>query len=85
MEKISKPSISRIARRAGVKSISEECYETIRNLIGMELTSIVKNIILMNNHNQTKTIMVKDVYDTLHLMDYNVTQSNDLNTDSCLK
>lgn len=85
MEKISKPSISRIARRAGVKSISEECYETIRNLIGMELTSIVKNIILMNNHNQTKTIMVKDVYDTLHLMNYNVTQSNDLNTDSCLK
>ena len=85
MEKISKPSINRLARRAGVKSISEDCYDTIRNLIGMELTNIVKNIILMNSHNQTKTIMVKDVYDTLHLMNYNVTQSNDLNKSTCLK
>lgn len=85
MEKISKPSINRLARRAGVKSISEECYDTIRNLIGMELTNIVKNVILMNSHNQTKTIMVKDVYDALHLMNYNVTQSNDLNKSTCLK
>ena len=85
MEKISKSSINRLARRAGVKSISEDCYETIRNLIGMELTNIVKNIIVINSHNQTKTIMVKDVYDSLHLMNYNVTQSNDLNTNSCLK
>ncbi len=85
MEKISKPSINRLARRAGVKSISEDCYETVRNLIGMELTNIIKNIIVINNHNQTKTIMVKDVYDSLHLMNYNVTQSNDLNTNSCLK
>ena len=85
MEKISKPSINRLARRAGVKSISEDCYDTIRNLIGMELTNIIKNVILMNSHNQTKTIMVKDVYDALHLMNYNVTQSNDLNKNTCLK
>ena len=85
MEKISKPSINRLARRAGVKSISEDCYETIRNLIGMELTNIIKNIIVINSHNQTKTIMVKDVYDSLHLMNYNVAQYNDLNTNSCLK
>ena len=57
MEKISKPSINRLARRAGVKSISEDCYDTIRNLIGMELTNIVKNVILINSHNQTKTII----------------------------
>jgi histone H3/H4 len=85
MEKISKPSINRLARRAGVKSISEDCYDTIRNLIGMELTNIVKNVLLINSHNQTKTIMVKDIYDTLHLMNYNITQSSELNTNSCLK
>ena len=85
MEKISKPSINRLARRSGVKSISEDCYSTIRNLIGMELTNIVKNVILMNSHNQTKTIMVKDIYDALTLMNYNVTQSNDLGTNTCLK
>ncbi len=85
MEKLSKPSINRLAKRAGVKSISEDCYDTIRNLIGMELTNIIKNTLLMNSHNQTKTIMVKDIYDTLHLMEYNITQSNELNTNSCLK
>ena len=42
MEKITKSSINRIARRAGVKSISDDCCDTIRNLIGMELNNIIK-------------------------------------------
>lgn len=82
MEKITKPSINRIARRAGVKSLSDECYDTIRNLMGMELNNIIKNVLVVN---QTKTIMVKDVYDTLQLMNHNVAQSNDLKTNLCLK
>jgi histone H3/H4 len=85
MERITKPSINRLARRSGVKSLSDDCYDTIRNLIGMELDNIVKNVIVVNSQNQTKTIMVKDVYDTLHLMGYNITESFDLNTSSCEK
>lgn len=85
MDRITKPSINRLARRAGVKSISEDCYDTIRNLIGMELDNIVKNTIVVNSQNQTKTIMVKDVYDTLHLLRYNITESCELNTNSCEK
>lgn len=82
MEKISKSSINRLSRRAGVKSLSEDCFDTIRNLMGMELNNIVKTVLIVNN---TKTIMVKDVYNTLHIMNYKITQSKDLNTNSCLK
>jgi histone H3/H4 len=82
MEKISKSSINRLARRAGVKSLSEDCFDTVRNLIGMELNDVIKTILIVNN---TKTIMVKDVYDALHIMNYKITQSNNLNTNSCLK
>ena len=82
MEKISKPSINRIARRAGVKSVSEDCFDTIRNLIGMELNTIIKTVLIVN---QTKTVMVKDVYDALHLLNYNTSQSTELNTGSSHK
>ena len=85
MEKLTKPSINRLAKRAGVKSVSEDCYDTIRNLIGMELNNIVKTVMIVNSQNQTKTIMVKDVYDSLHLLNNNVTQSFELNTNTCLK
>jgi histone H3/H4 len=85
MDKITKPSITRLARRAGIKSLSEECHDTIKNLIGMELSNIIKNVIVINTHNQTKTIMPKDVYDTLHLMNYNIAKSNDLTTTTCQK
>jgi len=85
MDKITKPSINRLARRAGAKSMTDDCYNTVRNLIGMELTNIIKTILVVNTQNQTKTIMVKDVYDALHLMNYNVTQSTDLNSNPCQK
>ena len=31
METITKPSLTRIARRAGVKSLSDDCFDAIRN------------------------------------------------------
>jgi histone H3/H4 len=85
MEKITKPSINRLAKRAGVKSLSEDCYDTIRNLIGMELNNIIKTCIIVNSQNQTKTIMVKDLYNALHLLNHNVTESTELNNTSCMK
>lgn len=78
MEGITKPSLTRLARRAGVKSLSDDCFETVRNLIGMKLTEVIKTINVVNSEHQTKTIMPTDVYESLHLLNYNVTQSNDL-------
>ena len=80
MEGLSKPCISRLARTAGVKSLSDDCYDTIRNLIGMKLNEIIGNIIIVNDSHQTKTIMSNDVYKALELSGVLVAESNALNS-----
>jgi hypothetical protein len=51
----------------------------------MKLTDIVKVANIVNSEHQTKTIMVNDIYESLHLLGYNVTQSTDLSTTACNK
>ena len=76
---LSKPSITRLARRAGVKTLSDDSYNTIRNLIGMKLNEIVNAIIIVNDNHNTKTIMPNDVYKACELLGYNITESSELN------
>ena len=79
MEGLSKPCISRISRMAGVKSLSDDCYDTIRNLIGMKLNEIISNVIIVNDSRQVKTIMSSDVYKALEMSGILITESNCLN------
>lgn len=78
MEFITKPSITRIARKAGVKSISDDCYPTIYKTIDERLNDIVKTAVIVNNEQNTKTLMVDDVYKSFILNGYNVARSSDL-------
>lgn len=78
MEFITKPSITRIARKAGVKSISDDCYPAIYNTIDELLNDIVKTAVIVNNEQNTKTLMVDDVYKSFILNGYNVARSSDL-------
>ena len=80
MENITKPSITRLARRAGVKSLSEECYNNIRSIVNSELSDIILAVLVVNSEHQTKTLMADDVYNALRLLGCNVTQSDDLGT-----
>lgn len=80
VDNISKPSITRLARQAGIKSLSEDCFETVRNLLDEKLDEIVKTILVVNSEHQTKTIMVGDVYKALQLLNYNVAESTYLNS-----
>ena len=82
---ITKPSLVRLARRAGVKSISDECFNYIRQLITMHLTELIKASLIVNSEHQTKTLMTDDIYGGFSLIGQNVTQSNDLGTGSYLK
>jgi histone H3/H4 len=77
---LSKSAITKLARRAGVKSVSEDCYDTVRNLIGMKLNEIIRGVLITNDNHNTKTIMTSDVYKTLELLGYNITESNELNS-----
>tara|TARA_B100000927_G_C16235605_1_gene377265 strand:- start:313 stop:555 length:243 start_codon:yes stop_codon:yes gene_type:complete len=73
-----KPSITRLARRAGVKSMSDDCVDTIRSLIGMELNEIIRMAVIMNEQNSTKTVMTDDIYNALQFLNMNVAKTDDM-------
>ena len=77
---ITKPSIIRLSRRAGVKSISDDCFIYIRQIINKSLTDILTAALIVNSERQTKTLMPDDIYDAFSLLGHNVTQSTDLGT-----
>jgi histone H3/H4 len=85
MDHITKPSITRLARRAGVKSLSDDCYNTIRGIIGEYLSDIIVASLVVNSEHNTKTLMPEDIYEALRLRGYNVSQSHDLGTTTCAK
>lgn len=85
MKDITKPSITRLARRAGVKSVSDDCFDSIRKLIEHRLEEVILASLVVNTEHQTKTLMSEDVYDSFVLIGQNVTQSNDLGTTTCSK
>ena len=78
MDGITKPSITRLARRAGVKSLSDECFNTTRGMIEEKLTEVLNAVLVVNSENHTKTIMTDDIYAALHLLGHNVTRSTDM-------
>ena len=76
---ITKPSIIRLARRAGVKNISDDCYVTINELITDMLSELAHTIIVVNSENR-KTIMPDVVYQALCLKGHHIAKSKDLGT-----
>lgn len=78
MDYLNKSSITKLSKRAGVKSISEECNEKIRKIIESKLEEIVDTMIIINSEHNTKTIMTSDVYDSLQLLNHNITIPKDL-------
>jgi len=76
MDYLNKSSINKLSRRAGVKSISEECNEKIRKIIENKLDEIISTIIIINSEHNTKTIMTNDVHESLHLLNHKITISN---------
>ena len=85
MDNITKPSITRLARKAGVKSLSDDCYNNIRSIVSVYLSDIIVAALVVNSEHNTKTLMAEDIYEALLLRGYNVTQSNDLGTTTCAK
>lgn len=77
---IAKPSITRIARRAGIKSMSEDCFPLIRSLIVLKLSFLLEKVLIINSEHGTKTILPTDIYDTLSVLGENLTQSTELGT-----
>lgn len=79
MDEFTKTSITRLSKRAGIKVMSEECYDSIRNLIGIQIDKIIKDMITVNEIRGTKTLMVDDLVDSLALKGIFIAKSTDLN------
>ena len=82
-DSLTKPSITRLARKAGVKSMSDDCIPMIRNLIGIKLHEILGTALIINEERNTKTLMANDVYGAFELLGLKIARSNDLGTSSC--
>lgn len=80
-----KPDITRLARSAGVKSVSEDNFNLIRQLIVRELEEVIRLTLIVNSERQTKTLMSDDVYEALAFNGTNMAQSSELSTSTCTK
>ena len=79
------PSIKRLARKAGIKTLSDDCYDEIRNIINIKLKSILETSFIVNQHHKTKILMINDIYEALTLLGENFAYSDDLGTNSITK
>lgn len=58
---ITKPAIRRLARRGGVKRISNLIYEEIRTVLKSFLESIIRDSVTYTEHAKRKTVTAMDV------------------------
>jgi histone H4 len=61
IEGITKPAIRRLARRGGVKRISLNIYDQVREVLKFFLTSVVRDAITYTEHAKRKTVTAMDV------------------------
>ena len=73
-------ALTRLARRAGVKSMSTECLEVLRAALVTELDRVSGVIKLVNRERKIKTVMPEDVYEALNLMGKSMAVSKNLGT-----
>ena len=78
----SKPAITRLARSAGVKSVSDDCFAEIDKLISNELDEVIRLVMIVNTERQTKTVMPDDVYEAIQFRGLNLAQSTEIGTNT---
>jgi histone H3/H4 len=74
---INKPSLVRLSKIAGVKSLSQDSYDILNKVALDKLEDIVDACIIVNSQNKKKIISKKDLYSALHILGYNLTSNTD--------
>ena len=83
LEGITKPSLQRLARQAGVKTMAGECIGVIRQFVVRDLARICRDTVIMNSVRNTKTIMIEDVHNALSEQGERVAHSDQLGVKTC--
>ena len=79
MDIFTKPAIIKLARRAGIKNISDDCIKQIRSLIALKINEILNMTIIINNQHSHKTIMFEDLYQALKILNINCATQENMN------
>ena len=58
---ITKPAIRRLARRGGIKCISDLIYEETRDILKVFLENVIRDAVTYTEHAKRKTITTMDV------------------------
>lgn len=82
---LTNPSIIRLARKAGVKNFSANCYPVVHKMIEDELSRVIEITKIVNREKGTKTIMISDLCQALNLLGEHVTYSEKLNSHTTKK
>lgn len=72
MENFSNPSIIRLSKKAGVKHMSPECFDILKNIILEQIDIIVKNSVIMNSNHKNKKLSAQNLESAMRLLGYNV-------------
>ena len=69
MVKISDPACARLCKKAGIKSASKQCNKQIRDIMNSKIIEILNISGVLIEENNTKTILEKDIYDAIRLVE----------------
>lgn len=79
-EKVSKPSLTRLARKAGVKSLSDECFPLLNKIIDARIEDILKISHVLMEERDGRIILERDCYDAVSILGEEMGRSDHLGT-----
>ena len=78
--KISKPSLTRLARKAGIKSLSDECFPLLNSIIDSRIEDILKISHVLMEQREGRIILERDCYDAVSILGEEMGRSDHLGT-----
>lgn len=80
MDLIPDQPLKRLAKKAGVKSISKKCYKKANLLIDTQIIELMKKITTITDNRDCKTISEEDFIKCMKMIGINITTSSCLGT-----
>jgi hypothetical protein len=77
---ITLPVLSRLSKKAGIKTISKNCYPLIRELYDEELTRVLNVISVIAEEKDVTTLTEQELNKALELLNINITCSEHIGT-----
>lgn len=79
-ENISKPSLTRLARKAGIKSLSDDCFPVLNTIIQNRLKDILRISHVLMEQRNGRVILERDCYDSVSILGEEMGRSDHLGT-----